>query len=129
LLDRIDLHVEVPRLPPAELRLSSSSESSATVRSRVIEARAHQHARAGKPNALLGQSEMTSTCRLRDSDQTLLERAIDTLQLSARSMHRILRVARTIADLADSPDIQTMHLTEAIGYRRMEGGLEPSTPR
>jgi magnesium chelatase family protein len=124
LLDRIDLHVEVPRLPPAELRLSSSSEDSATVRNRVIQARAHQHARAGKPNALLGQSEMTSTCRLCDSDQTLLERAIDALQLSARSMHRILRVARTIADLADSPDIQTTHLTEAIGYRRVDRDLD-----
>ena len=54
----------------------------------------------------------------------LLERAVDSLQLSARSLHRILRVARTIADLADSPDIQTPHLTEAIGYRRLERGRE-----
>jgi magnesium chelatase family protein len=57
-------------------------------------------------------------CRLAPADQRLLEQAIDALQLSARSMHRILRVARTIADLADSDDIRTVHLSEAIGYRK-----------
>jgi len=63
-----------------------------------------------------------SLCRLAPHDQSLLERAIDALQLSARSMHRILRVARTIADLADSDAIATSHLTEAIGYRRADRG-------
>jgi len=61
-------------------------------------------------------------CRLHTDDQTLLEHAIESLQLSARSMHRILRVARTIADLARSEDIVTHHLTEAIGYRRLDRG-------
>jgi magnesium chelatase family protein len=61
-----------------------------------------------------------ASCRLAPSDQALLERAIDALQLSARSMHRILRVARTIADLADSPQIASAHLSEALGYRRAE---------
>ena len=101
------------------------TESSAEVRARVEAARAIQHARAGKPNAQLTQSETVATCRLTVHDELLLERAIDTLQLSARSLHRILRVARTIADLAGSASIATAHLTEAIGYRRLDRGQSP----
>lgn len=123
LLDRIDLHIEVPRLPPAELRPDApDGESTAVVRERVVQARAVQHDRAGKANAQLGQAETMACCRLSGPDQLLLERAIDLLQLSARSMHRILRVARTIADLAGSASIQTAHLSEAIGYRRVDRG-------
>jgi len=81
-----------------------------------------QHSRAGKPNARLCQADTMAVCRMTASDHTLLERAVETLQLSARSMHRILRVARTIADLAESPQIRTHHLTEAIGYRRLDRG-------
>jgi magnesium chelatase family protein len=118
LLDRIDLHVDVPRLPPTELRPDApEGEDSATIRARVETARLLQHRRAGKANAQLGQSETMASCRLGERDQQLLERAIDALQLSARSMHRILRVSRTIADLAGSSDIATAHLTEALGYR------------
>src|SRR4249919_45302 len=124
LMDRIDLHVDVPRLPPAELRPDApDGESSEHVRARVEAARVVQHARAGKPNAQLAQSETMAHCRLQPHDQVLLERAIDALQLSARSMHRILRVARTIADLANSPHIATPHLSEALGYRRVDRGL------
>jgi magnesium chelatase family protein len=124
-LDRIDLHVEVPRLPPSELRLDvPNSEPSARVRERVIAARERQQTRSGKPNALLGQSETMSSCALSRRDQILLERAVETLQLSARSLHRILRVARTIADLADSEAIMTAHLTEALGYRRAGHGMD-----
>ncbi|MFT4255562.1 MAG: YifB family Mg chelatase-like AAA ATPase [Pseudoxanthomonas sp.] len=123
LLDRIDLHVEVPRLPPQELRPDAPpGESTAAIRTRVERARAVQHARAGKANAQLGQSQTMQFCRLNSGDQVLLERAIERLQLSARSMHRILRVARTIADLAGAEHIATAHLTEALGYRRLDRG-------
>jgi len=128
LLDRIDLHIEVPRLPPADLRPDSApGEGSAQVRERVLRARQCQHERAGKPNSRLDQAETTSHCRVSERDHALLERAIDALQLSARSMHRILRVARTIADLDGSAGILTHHLTEAIGFRRNDrnqGGVQ-----
>jgi magnesium chelatase family protein len=125
LLERIDLHVEVPRLPPSALRTDGPpGEASASVRERVMRARDLQLARCELPNARMGQAQTDAHCRLAPRDTALLERAVDSLQLSARSLHRILRVARTIADLADSSDIQTPHLTEAIGYRRLERGRE-----
>jgi magnesium chelatase family protein len=118
LLERIDLHVEVPRLPPAALRAEApAGEDSATVRARVVAAHARQHARAGTLNARLDHGQMAQHCRLAPSDQRLLEDAIERLQLSARSLHRITRVARTIADLAGEDTIDTPHLAEALGYR------------
>lgn len=123
LLDRIDIQIEVARQPTTALsQKSAPGESSRAVRDRVLQARARQQARAGKPNALLGTREMQRDCELSDGDQRLLERAIDKLNLSARAYHRILRMARTIADLADVDAIHTQHLTEAIGYRRLERG-------
>lgn len=125
LLDRIDLHVEVARLPPAQLRPDApAGEDSATVRARVVAARDRQLHRSGKPNSQLGQAETTRVCRVAPDDHALLERAVDALQLSARSMHRILRVARTIADLAGGTPIATAHLTEAIGLRRAARALD-----
>ena len=125
LLERIDLHVEVPRLPPSALRTDGPpGEASASVRERVVRARDLQLARCDLPNARMGQAQTDAHCRLAPRDTALLERAVDSLQLSARSLHRILRVARTIADLADAADIETPHLTEAIGYRRLERGRE-----
>ncbi|MEN1971813.1 YifB family Mg chelatase-like AAA ATPase [Luteimonas sp. MJ204] len=122
LLDRIDLHVDVPRVSPAELRPDAPhGESSAAVRERVVAARSVQLERAGVLNAHLDQSATGTHCRLATADQVLLERAIDNLQLSARAMHRILRVARTIADLAGSSAIGSAHLAEALGYR----GIDP----
>jgi magnesium chelatase family protein len=131
LLDRIDLHVEVPRLPHAELRASSSVETSAEVRRRVIAARDRQLHRTGKANALLGSREIERDCALTDGGQQLLERAVEKLGLSARGYHRILRVARTIADLAAAGAIADTHLAEAIGYRRLDRALQsmPAYPQ
>lgn len=123
LLDRIDLHLQVPRLAPSELRGDASAgESSTQVRERVMQARVRQLQRAGKANAYLAQAETLRDCRLSTADEDLLEQAMERLQLSARSMHRILRVARTIADLAAKTAIERAHLTEAIGYRQLDRG-------
>jgi magnesium chelatase family protein len=122
LLDRIDLHITVPRPPQSSLRGGEpDGETSATVRERVIAARARALQRAGKANGALGPREVDRDCPLREADAALLERAVERLGLSARAFHRILRVARTIADLATSPAIETAHLAEAIALRRREG--------
>jgi magnesium chelatase family protein len=124
LLDRIDLQVEVPRVPLAELGADGAAgESSATVRARVVVARDRQLDRAGKPNATLNNREVQRDCALTPTDRNLLERSLDRLGLSARAYHRILRVARTIADLGDAERIGTPHLTEAIQYRRLARAL------
>lgn len=120
LLERIDLHVEVPRLPPQALRRDAPrGEDSDAVRARVMVAHARQLQRAG---CLNGRLDAAATARAPE-DERLLEQAIEQWQLSARSMHRILRVARTIADLDGSDAIARIHLTEAIGYRRMDREL------
>lgn len=121
LLDRIDLHVEVPRLPPERLNEpSGETESSAVVRARVERARSVQLERAGRPNHALGPAELDRTCVLDDAGRALMQRALQQLGLSARAYHRILKVARTIADLAGAASIDRAHLGEAIGYRRLD---------
>lgn len=122
LLDRIDMHVEVPNVPQAVLRAApgEAGENSATVRQRVEVARAQQTARSAKPNAVLKNREVQQHCHISDDDSHLLEQAIDRLGLSARAYHRILKVARTVADLAGEKNIATPHLTEAIAYRRLD---------
>ncbi|MGY6517998.1 MAG: YifB family Mg chelatase-like AAA ATPase [Lysobacteraceae bacterium] len=122
-LDRIDLHLNVPRLAGAEIRADAApGEPSAAVRARVATARQRALARGGCPNALLDAHGTDRHCRLAAADATLLEQAMDRLQLSARATHRILRVARTIADLDAAEAIDTHHLTEAIGYRQLDRG-------
>jgi magnesium chelatase family protein len=120
LLDRIDLTVEVPRIPLAELdgARHADDEDSATVRTRVIAARAVAMRRAGKANAQLATREIERDCALGDAERALLQRAMDKLGLSARAYHRVLRVARSIADLAHAERIAREHLAEAIQYRR-----------
>ena len=120
LADRIDLHIEVPRLAHRVLRGEAPEESSATVRSRVCVARERQLQRAGKPNSALKTREIEQYCALNDTDHKLLEHALERLGLSPRAYHRILKVSRTIADLAGSDGIKTSHLTEAISYRALD---------
>ena len=122
LLDRIDLHVEVPRLPPEELggAPAADAQTSAAVRARVEAARERQLSRAGKPNQALTPREIDRTCALDDACRRLLAQALTRLGLSARAYHRVLKVARTVADLAGSERIDARHLGEAIGYRRLD---------
>ena len=121
LLDRIDLHVEVPKVPHQVLRNTGGDEpGSSEVRQRVMAARAKQLARAGKLNHALSPKELGIYCSNNDKVAALLEQAVERLGLSARAYHRIIKVARTIADLADSPDIDTTHVSEAIAYRRLD---------
>lgn len=120
LLDRIDLHVEVPALPEKDLESRQSGQSSAVIRERVIAARERQLARQGKPNAHLSVREIGQHC-VADSDaEQLARKAISGLGLSARAYHRILKMARTVADLAGETGISTVHIAEAVQYRRYE---------
>jgi magnesium chelatase family protein len=124
LLDRIDLHVEVPGVPQAELLAphAGDGESSAAVRARVDTARARQMQRAGVANARLDTKGIDATCALAADNRRLLELAMQKLALSARAAHRILKVARTIADLEGSDVISGSHLSEAIQYRCLDRG-------
>jgi len=120
LLDRIDIQIEVPAVPQDELMRQSSAESSACVRGRVQQARATQLARQGKPNSELGARELDENCRAEAAAQTLLKSAIGRLNLSARAYHRVLRLARTIADLAGAEVVGAAHVAEAVQYRRLD---------
>ncbi|RZU38414.1 magnesium chelatase family protein [Fluviicoccus keumensis] len=120
LLDRIDLHIEVPALPAAALRDAKPGEDSAAVRERVLAARARQQARQGATNRTLSPAELDRHCVMGEKEARLLEQAMQRLRLSARAYHRVLRVARTIADLAGSESLQTAHLTEAITFRLLD---------
>ena len=118
LLDRIDLHIEVPALPQDELTSVQAGEPSAKVRARVTAARERQLARQEKPNARLSGREIDRHCPLDAPGETLLKQAITRLNLSARAYHRVLKLARTVADLAGQERISAAHLAEAIQYRR-----------
>jgi magnesium chelatase family protein len=126
LMDRIDMLIQVPPVAKGLLRhdvVADREEDSSTVRQRVAAARDRQLSRCNKANYLLGREDLAAFCPLTDSDYQLLEQAISRFSLSARAYHRILKVARTIADLADSEMIMTAHLSEAIGYRRLDTQL------
>lgn len=125
LLDRIDMHVEVPRLPYEDMARHAPAEPSAAVRSRVEAARRRQRERLGGvgSNAVMPAKRLRELCALDDASRALLSAAVSRLHLSARAHDRILRVSRTIADLAGAERIGTTHLAEAIGYRSLDRSL------
>ena len=128
LLDRIDLIIEVPVVPFADLRQTALAESSAVIRERVNRARALQQTRYTADdiacNAGMEQPQLRKYCALDETCAALMRQAFDALGLTARSYDRILRVARTIADLDGSETIQPQHLAEAIRYRSFKIGRE-----
>jgi len=121
LLDRIDIHVEVPRVDYEKLSSDRLGESSASVRERVEVARDRQRVRFGAggvaSNADMRIAEVRKFCKLDETGQALMQTAMNQLQLSARAYHRVLKLARTIADLAGSETIQPPHLAEVLQYR------------
>ena len=123
LLDRIDLHVEVAAIKYEHLAdQSNTAETSGAIRARVVAAREVQQRRAGKTNARLTPRQIKTYCRLDETCAEMLKMATDELNLSARAYDRILKVARTIADLDASDGIQALHLGEAIQYRSLDRG-------
>lgn len=125
LLDRIDLHIEVVPVPFRELNTQQMAENSRSIRERVMNARRIQSLRyIDEPglhcNAMMSSKHLRRYCRIDDAGQQLMKAAMERLDLSARAYDRILKVARTIADLDESVDIRNEHLAEAINYRSMD---------
>ena len=127
LLDRIDLHVEMPAISLRELR-TAPGEPSAAVAPRIAAARAAQTVRFGAAspnpvNAAMTPDDLRRHCRLDAAGQRLLDQAFERLGLSARAFDRILKVARTLADLEGAPDLRSAHVAEAIQYRALDRRL------
>jgi len=118
LQDRFDLRVDLPAVPWPDLRSQAPAEDSATVRSRVTEARARQQARQGCPNGALDGARLAAECSPRDNQgEQVLARGAGRLRLSVRGVSRVLRVARTIADLEGGSRVEARHLAEALQFR------------
>ena len=120
LLDRIDIQIDVPAVPPADLSRASTGDSSVIVRERVERARAKMIARQGKENARLMTGEINKYCAPDEKGASLLKQSISVLGISARGYHRILKVARTIADLAGMERVSDSSVAEAIQYRKLD---------
>ncbi|CAG0909650.1 unnamed protein product [Cyprideis torosa] len=120
LMDRIDIQIEVPRLPHEALREDKQGEDTATVRARVIKSRDIQLNRCGKPNSELSNKEIDRYCALDAKAAAMLDTTMERFRLSARAYHRILKVARTCADLDGAQNVSLNHIAEAIGYRAMD---------
>jgi magnesium chelatase family protein len=120
LLDRIDLQIEVPDVPQEDLTRGARGESSDAIRDRVTAARRRQLERQGRPNAALSTSEVERYCAPDAQGARMLEQAVSRLGFSARAYHRVLKVARTCADLAEARELAAVHVAEAIQYRRFD---------
>ena len=124
LLDRIDIHIEVPAVQYKELRGGQASEGSAEIRERVLAARKRQHVRFRDEtifsNAQMSTRQIRTWCELQPDAERLLERAMQQQGLTARAHDRILKVARTIADLEGVPAVELSHIAEAIQYRTLD---------
>lgn len=122
LLDRIDIHIDVPRIPQDVLRTSDQPkrQTSRQVRERVVVAQHRQLSRQGKLNGELTGRDLDAVCEISVGDSKILEQAMTRFKLSARAYHRILKIARTIADLDGSDYISTAHLSEALSYRALD---------
>jgi magnesium chelatase family protein len=118
LLDRMDLFVDVPRLTRQELREERQAEESRFVRERVSGAREVQELRQGFPNSALSGRRLREVCALEGDAETLFSQAVDRMGLSGRGHDRVLRVARTVADLSSEEEIAAEHVAEALNYRR-----------
>lgn len=128
LLDRIDLHIEVPAVKYKDLASKQGGEPSLTIRDRVVRAREIQRKRFSGRRGLFSNADMQSKdmkefCRIDSAGEELLKMAITKLGLSARAYDRILKVARTIADLSASNEIRPEHISEAIQYRSLDRNL------
>lgn len=124
MLDRIDIHIEVQQVKYDEIECNSNGESSENIKRRVDIARKIQNERY-KEFGIYSNSELTSSliekyCKLNDDSKSMLKKAFEKLGLSVRAYHKILKVARTIADLESSENIQTKHVAEAIQYRTLD---------
>lgn len=119
-LDRIDLQIDVPRVKHEDLQSLQTGETSTTVAQRVATARQRQYTRQAKLNSALSGKELEQHCKLDTSSQQLLNNAMERFKLSARAYHRILKVTRTIADLAEVDTINSTHISEALSYRALD---------
>ena len=120
LLDRIDMHIQVSNLRQGELHASSSGDSTSDIRARVERCQTLQLQRQQKTNSQLSAPELEKVCVLKEGDKQLLEQAITKLGLSTRAYHRILKLARTLADMAERETINTTDITEALNYRTLD---------
>ncbi len=124
MLDRIDIHIEVPRVKNISTQVSGDQvEASEEIKQRVEECRRRQVSRSGKCNAQMSVEDIEKSCKLRDGEHTFLMKTIEKLSLSNRAYHRVLKVARTIADLRRSDKIEIEDLAEAVSYRRLDRAL------